>query len=177
MAVQSPEEAAAQSAEEEEEEEQHKQGYRAHLIQLVTRKRGLMLKAAKLALEFRAAEAEHRTEVFLFVTLLALMKDVPDLFSFGISTALTWAITVFILIFLWGRGTLVVRLILVMGSMFELIPLVNMLPMETTCVLYAWIESIKQAYMDRSRAEEHEKFTQNLDKEVSQLNRTMSNIR
>lgn len=164
----------AQVLSEQEEDGEEKQRYRTHLYQLLTQRRGLIVKAAQLALEFRTAEAEHRNEVFLFATILALMKDVPDMFTFGISTMLTWAITIFLFIFLWGRGTWAVRIVLALGSLFELIPFVNILPVETLCVLYAWVESTKQAEKDKNDAEEQEKHTENLKKELSKLNQHIS---
>ena len=105
--------------------------------------------ATRLALEHRKRVREGDFSAFLMPLAFAIAKDAIFDFIPLIGNLLGFFITVFLFIFLWGKGKWKVRLVIFFLSFFDSIPFVNFLPFQTLCVAYAYYVAKKDA--DRSR--------------------------
>lgn len=103
--------------------------------------------ATKLALKHRKAIKEGNFTPFIPALAFALAKDgILDMLDILIVTKLLGIfIAVYLFIFLWGRGTWKVRLVVFVLSCLDFIPIIDMLPMSTVCVLYAYHHVKKKA--------------------------------
>ncbi|MBI4239782.1 hypothetical protein HY620_02260 [Candidatus Uhrbacteria bacterium] len=128
--------------------------------------KNLIRNTLKLALQLRKAAAEHDPTAFFLVLILAIIKDASDIFTFGFSAAITWSISVILAIFLWGKGTVLFKIVLLILSLLEVIPALNMLPVQSMLVLFAWYKSETKANADKKKAEEYEKQAQKTEKEL-----------
>ena len=94
--------------------------------------------AAKLAFQHRQAIKNGDFTPFIPALAMAIAKDglfdmVPIIGNF-----LGLFITVYLFIFLWGKGKWKVRIVIFALSLFDVIPAVNLVPFSTICVLYAF---------------------------------------
>lgn len=98
------------------------------------------LEAVKLARSFRKKVKEHNNSPYLIVLLVAIATDFADA---------TWIIGLFckpfLFYFLWGKGTMKVKITLRALLFLDCIPGISWLPMSTIAVLYAWRRSSKEA--------------------------------
>jgi len=106
--------------------------------------------AVKLALQHRKDIENGEFWPFIPALASAILKDglfdailiVGNIFGIFIS--------VYLFVFLFGKGKWKVRIVLFFLSLFDFIPAVNLLPFSTICVLYTFYEAKKRA----SEAEE-----------------------
>jgi hypothetical protein len=105
--------------------------------------------ATHLALEHRRRVKEGDLSVFLMPLAFALAKDgIFDFIPF-IGLVFGFFISVYLFIFMWGRGKWKVRLVVFFLSLLDLIPFINLIPFQTVCVLYAYHVAKKDA--DKSK--------------------------
>jgi len=117
--------------------------------------------ATKLALKHREAIEKGHFSPFIPALAMALMKDgLLDMIPI-IGNLLGLFITVYLFVFLWGKGKWKVRIVIFFLSLCDIIPAVNLIPFSTICVLYAYSQAKKHA----TKAEE----------KLTELNASMSN--
>lgn len=134
-------------------------------------KRGPSIRTAiRTAAEHRRRIKEGDFSVFLIPLTFAIAKDgLLDLlahipfFGFVIVLAFSFPISVYLFIFLWGRGKWKVRIVAFFLSFFEFIPLISMIPWQTVMVAYAYYLAKKDAsesVVALESAEKGQKFVQ-----------------
>ena len=98
------------------------------------------LEAIKLAHSFRQKVKEHDNSPYLVIILVAIIIDFADA---------TWFIGLFmkplLFYFLWGRGTMKVKIAIRSMLFFDMIPPISSLPLSTIAVRYAYNRSRKEA--------------------------------
>ena len=125
-------------------------------------------KAAKMALEDRQRVKNGDLTPFIFPLALALTKD--GLFDIVpvVGKVFSICIAIYIFIFMWGRGKWKVRLVVFILSLLDIIPFVDILPMETMAVLYGYYVARKDAIKAKKHLTFLEQATNNL-RRVEQL--------
>ena len=118
---------------------------------------GQSKEAAKFAFEHRRKIKEGDFSVFLFAFAVAILKDS----AIDTVPIVGWVIgpfiTVYLFIFLFGKGKWKVRFVIFILSAFELIPVVDLLPFQTICVLYVYYQAKKAAEEEQRKIEEENK--------------------
>jgi len=117
---------------------------------------------AKLALQHRKDIENGDFSPFIPALVMAISKDalfdmIPVIGGIG-----GFFISVYLFVFLFGKGKWKVRIVLFFLSLFDFIPAVNLLPFSTICVLYTFYEAKKRA----SEAEEKLKLLKENENEV-----------
>lgn len=102
-------------------------------------------RASELALKHRRAIQGGDFSVFLPALAFAIAKDTVFDFIPVLGEVFGIFVTVYLLIFLWGKGKWKVRIVIFILSCFEAIPFVNIIPFQTVCVLYAYHQAKKDA--------------------------------
>lgn len=97
------------------------------------------IEALKLAHGFRKKVKEGDTSPFAMALVVAIIIDFADA---------TWFIGLFLkpflFYFLWGKGTLKVKITCRVLLFFDCIPFVSWLPLSSIAVLYAWKKAKKE---------------------------------
>lgn len=127
-------------------------------------------RAASLAMKHRKRVKDGDFSVFLMPLSFAISKDflfdvinaIPVI-GFFLGGMLGLPITVYLFIFMWGRGKWKLRIIFFLISLFDIIPGVGLIPFTTASVIYGYhlarkdadeakdkIEKIKKAYPELS---------------------------
>jgi len=117
--------------------------------------------ATELALKHREAIEKGHFSPFIPALAMAIAKDCLFDIVPIIGNLLGLFITVYLFVFLWGKGIWKVRIVIFLLSLFDIIPAVNLIPFSTICVLYAYSQAKKHA----TEAEEN----------LKELNASMSN--
>lgn len=102
-------------------------------------------KASKLAFQHRKLVKEGHISYFLFPLALALVKDGLLDFIPVIGTVFGFFISVYLFIFMWGRGKWQLRIIIFIASALDLIPGVGAIPMTTAYVIWGYLKAKRQA--------------------------------
>jgi hypothetical protein len=99
--------------------------------------------AVTLSLKHREAIKNGDFSVFIPALAFAIAKD--GLFDFVpiIGNVLGLFISVYLFIFLFGKGTWKIRIVIFLLSLADVIPAVNLIPMSTICVLYVYYKAKK----------------------------------
>lgn len=124
--------------------------------------------AFKLALEHRKAIEEGEFSVFLVPFVLAVVKDGIIDTTIGNIPALGWIlepvfglpITIYLIVFSWGRGVWKVRIIIMILSFLDYIPVVDLLPMSTIGVAWIFIWAVDHAKIAKAEVAKLEKVMQ-----------------
>lgn len=101
--------------------------------------------AASLAFQHRKAIQNGDLTPFIPAFAMAISKDmlfdiVPVIGKFfGVFIA------VYLFIFLWGKGKWKVRLVIFALSLFDLVPMIDLIPFSTVCVAYAYKQAKAEA--------------------------------
>ena len=110
------------------------------------------VEALKLAHSFRQKVKDHDNSPYIVLILVAVAADFADFL---------WIAGVFgkllLFYFLWGKGTLKVKIILRALLFIDCIPFVGWLPLSTISVLYAWRNSHKEAEEAKEKLEKMNK--------------------
>lgn len=125
--------------------------------------------ATRLALEYRKRVDAGDLSAFLMPLAFAIAKDALFDFIPVVGLLFGFFITVYLFIFLWGRGKWKVRLTVFFLSFFDLIPVVNFIPFQTLCVAYAY-------YVARQDAERSKEELKKIDKAVPQIADTLRGV-
>lgn len=118
---------------------------------------GTVKDAALQALHARKAIANGNFYPFVPALVMAIAKDglfdlLTDIPIIGlIGEFFSIFIAVFLFVFLFGKGTWKVRLVVAALQFFDIIPVVNLLPMSVLSVAYVYLVAKKKA--DRARKE------------------------
>ncbi len=107
--------------------------------------------AARMAFQARKAIKNGDFTPFIPALAFAIMKDGLLDFIPIVGNLLGLFITVYLFVFLWGKGKWKVRIVIFFLSLFDVIPAVNLIPFSTICVLYAYYQAKKLA--DQARKE------------------------
>lgn len=101
--------------------------------------------AVTLSLKHREAIKNGDFSVFIPALAFAIAKD--GLFDFVpiVGNILGLFITVYLFIFLFGKGTWKIRIVIFLLSLVDVIPAVNVIPMSTICVLYVYYKAKKHS--------------------------------
>jgi hypothetical protein len=121
-----------------------------------------------LAASHRKAIKEGDFSVFFFAFALALVQDgfIDLIAAIPIIGALIVAvpsaiITCYLFVFLWGRGTLKLKIIRSILLLLNIFPVIGMLPFQTFCVWWAYRDAKKEAEIakeaEKKAAEEMER--------------------
>lgn len=111
---------------------------------------GQMRAAASLALKHRQAIKEGDLSAFIPAFAFAIAKDGFLDFVPIVGNILGLFITIYLFIFLFGRGKWRVRLVLMILSFIEVIPAVNLIPFQTICVFYVYHQAKKDVDMAKT---------------------------
>jgi len=103
-----------------------------------------LYEGSKLAFKMRKAAANHEESPWIIALAFAIAVDAAD--SFQLMIIILIFFRIFLFIFLWGKGTWFFRLIMFILLSLECFPILNMLPMTTCCVLYAYAKSKKKVH-------------------------------
>ncbi len=112
---------------------------------------GAIKDASSLALRHRAAIKNGDLSPFIPAFAFALAKDsLIDMLTATILAAVVTEffglfISVYLFIFLWGKGKWKVRLVVFILGCFDSIPAVSLIPFSTVCVAYAYWQAVKGA--------------------------------
>lgn len=119
----------------------------------VMNKRGTAVRSAiRTAIDHRQRIKEGDFSVFLFPLALALSDDfMIDLFA--AFPVVGWAFgmffgtftTVYLFIFMWGRGRIWLRIAFFFIALLDLIPYIGLIPFNTVSVLFAYYLAKKDA--------------------------------
>lgn len=108
--------------------------------------------ATSLALKHRKDIKNGNFSSFRPALAFAIAKDIIDLFDIIIVTKFFGIfLSVYLFIFLWGKGKWKVRIVIFFLSCLDVIPIANMLPFQTICVLYAYRQAKKRAEKAKER--------------------------
>lgn len=106
------------------------------------------IEAIKLGIKLRKAARKHEDAPWIIAFCLAISCDLMDLIPIA-----GWVITLFfrpvLFIFLFGRGTLKLRLIVWLILLLDFLPVINIIPMSTACVYYAYRKSKKDYFLSK----------------------------
>lgn len=97
--------------------------------------------ATELALKHREAIENGRFSPFIPALAMAIAKDCLFDIVPVLGNLLGLFITVYLFVFLWGKGKWKVRIVIFLLSLFDIIPAVNLIPFSTICVLYAYSQA------------------------------------
>jgi hypothetical protein len=112
---------------------------------------GTVRDASSLALKHRAAIKNGDLSPFIPAFAFALAKDslidmlTATLLAAVVTEFLGLFISVYLFIFLWGKGKWKVRLVVFILGCFDSIPAVSLIPFSTVCVAYAYWQALKGA--------------------------------
>lgn len=100
--------------------------------------------ATKLAFDARRRVKEGDLSVFLLPLIVAIVKDglvdpISDIPIVGqiLDILLSFPIAVYLFIFMWGRGKWKMRVLFFFVSLLDIVPIIDLIPFTTVCVLYA----------------------------------------
>lgn len=100
--------------------------------------------ATKLAFDARRRVKEGDLSVFLLPLIVAIVKDglvdpISDIPIVGqvLDVLLSFPIAVYLFIFMWGRGKWKMRVLFFFVSLLDIVPIIDLIPFTTVCVLYA----------------------------------------
>lgn len=99
--------------------------------------------AASLAFKHRQAIKEGDFTPFIPALAMAIAKDCLFDVVPIVGNLLGVFVTVYLFIFLWGKGKWKVRVVIFFLSLFDVIPAVNLIPFSTICVIYAYLQARK----------------------------------
>jgi len=94
--------------------------------------------AARLALADRKRVKEGDMSAFILPLVAAISKDGILDFIPIFGGVIGFCITLYLFVFMWGRGKWKVRLIMFFFSLIETVPFISILPLQTTAVLYGY---------------------------------------
>lgn len=94
--------------------------------------------AARLALADRKRVKDGDMSAFILPLVAAISKDAIFDFVPAIGGILGICVTLYLFIFMWGRGKWKVRLVLAIFSLIETVPFISILPLQTTAVWYGY---------------------------------------
>lgn len=98
------------------------------------------IEAIKLGLTLRKAVKEHDNTAWLIAFALAIGCDCMDIIPIA-GWIITWFFRPALFVFLWGKGTWKVKIAYRILLFIDFIPFLNILPLSTACVFYAYIKS------------------------------------
>ncbi len=121
-------------------------------------------RAVSLAAEHRRKVREGDLSVFLIPLTLVLAKDflfdplsaIPIFGQLIVGLLFCFPITVYLFIFMWGRGKLWLRFVFFIIALLDLIPFLSLIPFGTASVLYAYHLAKKDADASKGEAEKLE---------------------
>lgn len=111
------------------------------------------LEAIRLAGELRKAAADHKKAPWLIVLVIAISCDCMDTIPIA-----GWIVSLFfkplLFLFLWGKGSWRIRTVYYICLLIDFFPFINMLPLSTACVVYAYMRSKRKIENDAKILEE-----------------------
>jgi hypothetical protein len=103
------------------------------------------LRAISLAMKLRKDVENHEASPWIIAFVIALSCD----FVFDLIPIAGWVIALFfkpfLFVFLWGKGTWKVKIVYYLLLMLDFFPIIQILPLSTICVAYAFSHSEKKA--------------------------------
>lgn len=119
---------------------------------------GAVLQGRALGKGLRAKAAENKNWPYMIMLVVALTKDLMDIFSVELLSLFDWVFDLMIwamlFFFLYGQGTAKVRMLTRVIGWFEVIPGIGILPVWTIAVLYAWKNKSDYARKQEQKADD-----------------------
>lgn len=127
---------------------------RQRVRDLLTRKAGIEQLVKRVVAQLnKQIKAGHDVVPFMVAIGVAFIKDASDFFV--VATSVTWAINLFLFYFLWGKGYFLKQRIQIirwgLSFVIESIPVINVLPINTMTMFYAWHVVRKRARKAKKR--------------------------
>lgn len=115
----------------------------------------IVLEGSKLGFKLRKAAKEHQQAPWIIIFAMAIALDLGD------SVQILWPFLLFfrivLFVFMWGRGKWKVKLVVYTLMFLDILPIINIIPMTTAGVLYAYYKSEKKFRKANQKMEEHQK--------------------
>jgi len=108
--------------------------------------------AFRLAIKMREAAENHEKAPWVIAIVVAMSCDPLDIVPVA-GWIISWCFRPYLFFFLWGRGTWRIRLIYYGLLLLDYIPVINILPISTACVLYAYYRSKKEIRIAEKKLE------------------------
>lgn len=137
---------------------------------------GKLRRAIATAADHRRRVAQGDFSVFRFPFVFAVAKDglldplahiplvgVLIIFAFSIPVA------VYLFIFMWGRGKWKVRLVAMILSLFDIVPVVGLIPWQTVSVAYAYHLAKKDAQESKNELEKTKRVLPRLRRQADRI--------
>jgi hypothetical protein len=107
---------------------------------------------------------EGDLSVFLIPLALAVAKDflfdplstIPIIGQLVVGLLFCFPITVYLFVFMWGRGKMLLRLIFFFVALFDFIPFLNLIPFSSASVVFAYLLAKKDAETSKGEAKKWE---------------------
>jgi|GEM_PF-6608499 len=125
------------------------------------KKGGQIRSAIRIAAEHRRRVKEGDFTIFLSPLVFAVAKDgLLDFLAhipfagFIIVLGFSFPISVYLFIFMWGRGKWKIRIVAFILSLFEFLPFISLIPWQTVAVGYAYHLAKKDAEESKKQLEQ-----------------------
>ncbi len=123
-------------------------------------------KAASIAQEHRRRVKGGDLFIFLFPLAAAMAKDAFFDFIPVLGTIFGVFITVYLFIFMWGRGRIWLRFVFFIIAVLDLIPFINLIPFNTASVVYAFLRARKDAAQSQAALSDMERQAPRLKRKL-----------